>query len=89
MQDGAATVRIFGKDVPAKAKVFNISGMSAHADRDELLRWLSGFTSVPGQTFVVHGEKVSASALADTLSEKGWNAAVPHYLENVKLFKNI
>jgi metallo-beta-lactamase family protein len=89
LQEGAVSIRIFGKEVPVKAKVFTINGLSAHADRDELLRWLSGFKSAPLQTFVVHGEKESAVALADTLSDKGWNAVVPYYLENVELFKDI
>jgi len=89
LQGGAKTIRIFGQDVPVKAKVFTINGLSAHADRDELLRWLSGFKEAPKQTFVVHGEAESANALTRALKEKGWNATVPHYLENVELFKNI
>jgi metallo-beta-lactamase family protein len=89
LQDGAKTISIFGQDIQVKAKVFTITGLSAHADKDELLKWLSGFKKVPKQTFVVHGESESAHALADTLSAKGWNATVPHYLENVELFKSI
>jgi metallo-beta-lactamase family protein len=89
LQNGAETIKIFGENVPAKAKVFTINGLSAHADRDELLRWLSGFKVPPQQTFVVHGEAESANPLKETLVEKGWNATVPHYLENVELFKNI
>jgi len=89
LQGGAKTIRIFGQDVLVKAKVFTINGLSAHADRDELLRWLSGFKEAPKQTFVVHGEAESANALTRALKEKGWNATVPHYLENVELFKNI
>jgi len=89
LQEGAKTIRIFGQDVPVKAKVFTINGLSAHADRDELLRWLSGFSNAPKETFVVHGEAESANALKQALKEKGWNATVPHYLENVQLFKNI
>jgi metallo-beta-lactamase family protein len=89
LQEGAKTIRIFGEDVPVKAKVFIINGLSAHADRDELLRWLSGFKNPPKETFVVHGEAQSANALAQALKEKGWNAIVPHYLENIELFKHI
>jgi metallo-beta-lactamase family protein len=89
LQEGAKTIRIFGQDVPVKAKVFTINGLSAHADRDELLRWLSGFKNPPKETFTVHGETESANALKDTLVSKGWNATVPHYLENVELFKHI
>jgi metallo-beta-lactamase family protein len=89
LQEGAKTIRIFGQDVPVKAKVFTINGLSAHADKDELLRWLDGFKEPPDQTFLVHGEADSANALAAALHVKGWNATVPHYLENVELFKHI
>jgi metallo-beta-lactamase family protein len=89
LQDGEDTIRIYGQEVPVRAKVFNIKGMSGHADRNELLKWLDGFNHPPIQTFVVHGEKESAGALCDTLKSKGWNAQVPHYLETVELFKHI
>jgi metallo-beta-lactamase family protein len=89
LQEGATTVRIFGQEVDVRAKVFTIHGLSAHADRNELLQWLSGFKDAPKHTFVVHGETEAANALKDSLTEKGWNASVPTYLENVELFKNI
>ena len=89
LQRGEKTIKIFGKDVPVKAKIFTINGLSAHADRSELLDWLRGFEKPPQQTFVVHGESASANALCDTLKIKGWNAVVPHYLENIELFRNI
>ena len=89
LQEGAETIRIFGQDVQVRAKIFTISGLSAHADKDELLRWLSGFKEPPKQTFIVHGEAESANALSQSLTAKGWNATVPQYLENVQLFKNI
>jgi metallo-beta-lactamase family protein len=89
LQNGEKTIRIFGQDVEVKAKVFTINGLSAHADRNELLQWLSGFKEAPMQTFVVHGESECAHALADTLHEKGWNAHVPEYLETVGLFQNL
>ena len=89
LQRGEPTLRIFGQDVPVKAKVFTVNGLSAHADRSELLDWLNGFEKPPKLTFVVHGEKESANALCEALVEKGWNAHVPHYLENVELFNHI
>jgi metallo-beta-lactamase family protein len=89
LQRGEKTLRIFGQDVPVKARVFTINGLSAHADRSELLDWLNGFEKPPKKTFVVHGEKESANALCETLIAKGWNAHVPHYLENVELFQHI
>lgn len=88
LQDGVDSIRIYGKDIPVRAKVFNIKGLSGHADRNELLLWLDGFQQPPAMTFVVHGEKESAGALCDTLKTKGWNAHVPHYLETIELFKH-
>lgn len=87
LQDGEETIRIYGKDIPVRAKIFKINGLSGHADRNELLQWLNGFKHPPAQTFVVHGERESAGALCETLKTKGWNAHIPHYLETVELFK--
>ncbi|MBX7043999.1 MAG: MBL fold metallo-hydrolase [Ignavibacteria bacterium] len=87
--DGEKSVRIHGSDVPVRARVYNVKGLSAHADRGELLHWLNGFRRPPMQTFIVHGEPVSSQALADTLVEKGWNVTVPEYLQTFALFKQI
>ena len=76
--DGARQVRILGHMLPVKAKVERIPGFSAHADRDELLRWASRQKSRPRQAFVIHGEPVVAGHFSTTLKEKlGWNAMVP------------
>ncbi|MBN8837835.1 MAG: MBL fold metallo-hydrolase [Sphingobacteriia bacterium] len=89
LQQGEKTLRIFGQEVNVKAKVYTMHGLSAHADRSELIRWLSGFKEAPKQTFVVHGEKTSATALCNTIKEKGWNAYIPSYMESIELFTNI
>ena len=49
------TVRIDGEDVPVRAQVEVLSGLSAHADRTELARWLD---AIPGVRRVAlhHGE---------------------------------
>jgi metallo-beta-lactamase family protein len=67
LQDGAATLRLHGQDVPVRARVESVQGLSAHADREEILRWLSGFKTPPRQTYVVHGEPGPAAALAETI----------------------
>jgi metallo-beta-lactamase family protein len=75
--DGARLVRLFGDEVPVRAKIFTIGGLSAHADQAALLGWLGGFQQPPGQTWVVHGESGAASAFAEVVGEKlGWPAAV-------------
>ena len=74
LADGAHELRIHGQDVPVRAAVEKISGLSGHADRTELLRWLSELPP-PKQTFLTHGEPDSASALAETLRER-WESEV-------------
>ncbi|MFZ0037147.1 MAG: MBL fold metallo-hydrolase [Candidatus Acidiferrales bacterium] len=56
LQDGAKFLKIFGEMVPVRAEVVEISQLSAHGGRSELLRWLSGFKAAPRQTFLVHGD---------------------------------
>lgn len=88
--DGEPTIRIFGHDVPLKCQVRQISGLSAHADQSELLRWLSNFKQSPEHIFITHGEPESAFALADILrQQRNWNPVVPDYLEWHSLFTAI
>jgi len=77
--DGAASVRLFREEVPVRAKVFTIGGLSAHADRSALLGWLRKFKRAPQQTWVVHGEPLAAYALRDAIGEMGWRADVPEH----------
>lgn len=88
--DGEPEVRIFGEFVPVKCKVVKLDGLSAHADSEELFNWLSVFKEAPKNTFIVHGEKESSQALAETIKEKlGWNTFIPQYLESYQLFDGI
>ncbi|MFH1045289.1 MAG: MBL fold metallo-hydrolase [Pseudomonadota bacterium] len=71
--DGARNVRIFNDDIPVRAQLHTIGGLSAHADRDRLLAWLRGFAHAPGNTFVVHGERETSVGFAAAVkSELGW-----------------
>ncbi|MFA5941955.1 MAG: MBL fold metallo-hydrolase [Sinimarinibacterium sp.] len=77
LQDGAGNFRIHGDDIPVRAGVRIVDGLSAHADRDELLRWLRGFAQPPAHTYVVHGEPAAATALAQAVTtELKWDASV-------------
>jgi metallo-beta-lactamase family protein len=77
LQEGAREVRIHGEAVPVRAKVETLDGLSAHADREEILRWLGGFADPPRVTYVVHGEPGAAASLADAIRTRlGWTVAV-------------
>ena len=62
--EGRETLRIHGRDVAVHADVISISGLSAHADQQELLDWIASGPGTPPRVFVVHGEPDAAQALA-------------------------
>ena len=63
--DGAKTVRIFGEEIPVKAKVHTIGGFSAHADQQELLAWHK--SSHAARTYLVHGDEKVMKSFAPML----------------------
>ncbi len=76
--DGARRVRIFGEEIAVAADVYTIGGLSAHADRTDLLAWAGGFRSAPGKVFVAHGEESVSVGYAGLLRDRfGWDAEVP------------
>lgn len=88
--EGEPTVKMFGEAVPVKCNVRRLDGLSAHADKSELMQWLGHFDKSPKYTFVVHGEKKASERFAKTIrTELGWNATVPQYFESVELFRGI
>ena len=71
--DGAKLVRIFGEQVPVRARIYTVGGLSAHADQATLLGWLRGFHKPPGHTFVVHGEAGASASLVRAIGDQlGW-----------------
>ncbi|WP_434513291.1 MBL fold metallo-hydrolase RNA specificity domain-containing protein [Dechloromonas sp. ARDL1] len=73
--DGARLVTIFGVQVPVRARIYTVGGLSAHADQAALLQWLAGFHKPPGRTFVVHGEAGASANFAKAIGEQlMWSA---------------
>lgn len=61
--DGVDTIRIHGRDIDVRAEVTRLEAYSAHADEDELVRWVS--EAGPKQVVLVHGEDDARTALAE------------------------
>lgn len=86
LRDGASEIKIFGQYVPVHAEIASLDMLSAHADADELMRWLSSFEQGPRQTFVTHGEPQASDTLRQRIEETlGWEARVPEHGETVEL----
>ncbi len=82
--EGERVVKIYGEEVVVKSKIYTIGGFSAHADRDELLSWVSRVKK--GATiFHVHGEDESLKAMKDAVESMGYKGYIPQYKEEVEL----
>lgn len=78
LQDGAKELKIYGDWVPVHAEVAHLDMLSAHADADELMRWLSGCPRPPRKVFIVHGEPEASEALRVRIArDLGWSSVVP------------
>ncbi|MEK7546980.1 MAG: MBL fold metallo-hydrolase [Patescibacteria group bacterium] len=76
--DGAKSVRIFGKEIPVRCRVREISAYSAHADQGQLLDWLKPMRLSLKKIFVVQGEEGSSEALAQKIRDNyALEAVVP------------
>ena len=67
--DGAARVRLFREDVPVRASVHTIGGLSAHGDQRRSSTG-SGISPPPARAFVVHGERETAVGFAEMIRER-------------------
>jgi metallo-beta-lactamase family protein len=84
--EGAREVKIFGRWLPVNAEVKELPMLSAHADSNELMRWLSGFEAAPKKVFIVHGEAEASEALRERIQrELGWQACVPLQNQTIEL----
>ncbi|MBW2272090.1 MAG: MBL fold metallo-hydrolase [Deltaproteobacteria bacterium] len=83
---GARQVKMHGHYVPVRCEISDVSALSVHADRGEIIAWLRSAKEEPDSVFVVHGEPSPAAALREQIeAELGWNAIVPAHLERVQV----
>ena len=76
--DGATTVKLFGEPIEVQAELCQLTGMSGHADREGLLRWVNSFEQKPKRVFVIHGEDEVENIFVDTLTGEGFTACAPY-----------
>ena len=67
--NGDKDVSIFGEKIHINAEICNLEGFSGHADRDDLLDWLSAFKTPPKKIFLVHGEEDSKKGFAASVKQ--------------------
>lgn len=75
----ANKVMLFGEEIAVKCNIYSFRGMSAHADRDGLLKWINAFEPKPEKVFVVHGEEEVCDIFTETLKVQGFSAVSPKF----------
>jgi metallo-beta-lactamase family protein len=84
--DGEKSIKMHGGWVQVAARIEHLDSMSAHADANEIMHWLRGFTRPPAQTFIVHGEPSAQDALGARIqAELGWAYKAPEHQETIKI----
>lgn len=77
--DGAKSVRLFKEEISVNARICAMDGISGHADKGILLRWIGNIRPAPERAYVVHGEESSAVNFARSLkAELGIEAIAPY-----------
>jgi metallo-beta-lactamase family protein len=86
LKDGAKVVRIHGQDITVRAEIAATDSMSAHADQQEILRWLRRFRQPPKLTCLVHGEPGPMDTLKGVIErELHWNVRTPAHQERIEI----
>lgn len=86
MINGEKEIKIHGQMVPVNAHVANLSNVSAHADYQDLLDWLSHFKQKPKTVFITHGEQGSSASLKEKIENAyHWHCSIPKYMQTIEL----
>lgn len=86
LKRGAPTMKLFGQEVTVRSEVREVSSLSAHAGKSELLRWCKESKGTPGKVAVVHGERKASESFSETLKQElKWNCFVPEYLQKIEV----
>lgn len=87
--EGANEVRLFGETIEVRAKIMQLDGLSGHADKDGLTKWMLGFKNEPKMVFVVHGDDTVTDQFAEYLhDEHGFNTYAPYSGTRYDLLKD-
>lgn len=86
LKDGATTTRIHGEEIAVRAKIESMESISAHADSNEILRWLGSFKRPPSLLCLVHGEPRPMDTLKARIeAELKWTVKTPSHRETITI----
>lgn len=77
--EGTKEVKLFGETIKVQAEILRLEGISGHADKKGLIRWIREFKKQPEMVFIVHGEDKVCDAFAECLKQDyGLQAKAPY-----------
>jgi metallo-beta-lactamase family protein len=83
---GERQVKIHGAMVPINCEVAALDNISAHADYEEILRWLGHIRKAPICTYITHGEETASDAMKAHIEKRlQWKCVVPQHKQSVDL----
>lgn len=74
--EGAKKVKIFGEEIAVNAKIYNLHGLSGHADRNGLYEWVTGFVKKPKKVFLVHGDAESMFSFKELIENENIDSEI-------------
>lgn len=84
--EGAEELKIYGEYYQVKATTYSINSLSAHADQEELISWLSEIKNKPQKVFLIHGEPHAADCLRQKIEDTyQWSCVIPELFEIIDL----
>lgn len=86
LYDGAHEIKFFGKYYPVKATIKSIDSLSAHADQQELIAWMSAIKNIIEEVYLIHGEPTALDALRVKIQDiYECRVTIPKLYETVEL----
>jgi len=70
LKNGFKTLRIHHREIKVESEIFSIDSLSAHADSNDLVKWVNQIQKKPSRTFLVHGESNALRTLKYRLTHE-------------------
>lgn len=84
--EGASEIKVYGQYLPVKAEILSLQSLSAHADQQELLDWMSDLKHRPQQVFLIHGEPTAIDTLRVKIKDLyHWPVHIPYLNEVIEI----
>jgi metallo-beta-lactamase family protein len=74
--EGAKEVKIFGEPIAVNAHIYNLEGLSGHADKNGLINWIDSFMEKPKEIMLVHGDEGAQESFQQLLEAKGYSSRI-------------